>query len=254
MKLKKLLDLKDGDVLSIAGAGGKTTLMFAIAQELRKEFRVLVTTSTKIYAPSREQYDFIAIGYDDFNRIKSINQNGIYVFGASVNEQGKIIGPGIEALNTIIDDFDYALIEADGSRGRPIKGWNANEPVISYKTSKTIGVLSIEAIGKEISENNVHRVEEFLKVTNNVQAGKISVKDLHSVIFHPDGLFKASSGERILFINKVENMAQMNLVEELVRLIEIENRKNRLLDRIIIGSLKNRQYMQIECPAGDALC
>ena len=51
--LKEALDIHPKDVISIVGAGGKTTLMFALARELsNKKGMVITTTTTKIFPPS----------------------------------------------------------------------------------------------------------------------------------------------------------------------------------------------------------
>lgn len=244
MELNKLLNLNNGDLVSIVGAGGKTSLMFTLAEELKRDNKLLVTTTTKIFVPGKEQYDFMAIGPENFQNIGFSNKNGIYVYGKSINEEEKIVGISIDMLNDQLSYFDYILVEADGSKGKPIKGWNITEPVISSKTVKTIGVLSIESIGKEINENNIHRVREFLNITNAVEDGIISIDNVISIIFHAGGLFKDSVGERILFINKVETNEQMILAEELMHYIKSRNQKDRLIDKIIYGSLKNKEYIQ----------
>ncbi len=52
------LGIEKNDVVSIAGAGGKTSLMFRLAEEAKGlGFKVLVTTSTKIFVPDSTQYD-----------------------------------------------------------------------------------------------------------------------------------------------------------------------------------------------------
>ncbi|MDF2672894.1 MAG: yqeC [Clostridiales bacterium] len=244
MRLNKLLDLNSWDLVSIVGAGGKTSLMFTLAEELRKEYKLLVTTTTKIFVPEKKQYDYIAIGLEGFVEIKCSNKKGIYVYGDFINDEGKLLGISLQSLNEKFSCFDYTLVEADGSKGKPIKGWNKTEPVISNYTTKTIGVLSIEAIGKEINENNVHRVSEFLNITNAAEDGLISIENIISLIFHSKGLFKGSVGEKILFINKVETNEQKILAKELMHYINIENGKSMLIDRIIYGSLKNREYIQ----------
>lgn len=41
-------------IISVVGAGGKTTLIYRLAEELkRKGLRVLITTTTKMYVPKR---------------------------------------------------------------------------------------------------------------------------------------------------------------------------------------------------------
>lgn len=244
MLLTKLLNLQKGDIVSIIGAGGKTSLMFALAQELRKDYKVLVTTTTKIFVPEKHQYDFMAIGMENLKNISCSSSNGIYVFGDSVSEEGKIVAIDKEILDTQRPFFDFILYEADGSKCKPIKGWNKSEPVISIKTTKTIGVLSIESIGKVINDDNVHRVNEFLNITDAKENEIITMENMLSVIFHPDGLFKCSNGEKILFINKVDNYEQKVLANELMYNIRIKNREYKLLDKVIYGSLKNRKYLQ----------
>ena len=54
MKLSHALSIRSGDVLALTGGGGKTTAMFRLANELAQQplakLRVLMTTSTRIFA------------------------------------------------------------------------------------------------------------------------------------------------------------------------------------------------------------
>lgn len=236
--LKDLVGLRKGDVVSIVGAGGKTTLMYSLAEELRGEGRVIVTTTTKIFMPERGQYDHIIIGQDGYKQFDK--GNGVYVHGKAVSNGNKVIGLDENILEGEIPFFDYILIEADGSKRKPIKGWNDTEPVVISKTKKTIGVLNIEVIGKEINEDNVHRVEKFMDITNSKKNELITVEHLTSLIFHRRGLFKDSKGERVLFINKVEGQ---EAVMSAHRLLEcITKNSGQYIDKIIIGSLKRKEY------------
>lgn len=52
------MDLETWEVVSVVGGGGKTSAMFTLARELSEMGRkVLVTTTTAIMMPEREQYD-----------------------------------------------------------------------------------------------------------------------------------------------------------------------------------------------------
>lgn len=243
MKLKNLLNINKGCMVSIVGAGGKTTLMFTLADELR-DTKTLVTTTTKIYKPAANQYDFIAIGQEKFNKIKTNCSKGIYVYGSAVSTEDKLIGVNPNELRELDLYFDNILIEADGSKGKPIKGWNETEPVVYSETSKTIGVLSIENIGRQVNENNVHRLREFINISNSGENQPIEKEHIASVVFHKSGLFKNSSGERILFINKADTSEKMRLAEELAEYIKERNKTMYLMDKIIIGSLINRCYIE----------
>ena len=48
---------------------------------------------------------------------------------------------------------------------RPLKGWNETEPVFVKRTDKTVGVISIKSLGLKINNENIHRLELFLKVS-----------------------------------------------------------------------------------------
>lgn len=243
MIINSVLNIKKGSITSIVGAGGKTTLMFSLAEELKAENKVLVTTTTKIYVPESSQFDFFHIG-NEFNK-HSNNGNGIYVYGSAVNEEGKIAGLNCEAIEKLQPYFDFILVEADGAKRKPIKGWNSNEPVICEKTDNTIGVLSVEVIGKEICEENVHRVEEFVKITNSKCGELINIKHLMYLIFNKKGLFKNSKGYKILFINKVGNHKEVLLARKLLNSISREN--NGYIDKVVIGKLSNVKKIVAHC-------
>ena len=61
-----------------------------------------------------------------------------------------------------------------------------------------------------------------------------------SLIAHPLGLFKDSVGEKILFINKVESQHTTLLAHELIKYLH--SNPNSFIDKIIIGSLKEKRY------------
>lgn len=240
MIISNILNLKKGSVLSIVGAGGKTSLMLNLAEELRACNKVLVTTTTKIYPPDKTSYDFICIGEENCSIYDHYEENGVYVYGSFMNEDDKLIGLNKEFLNNKFKYFDYSIIEADGSKRKPIKGWRENEPVICKNTTKTIGVLDITCIGKIINDINVHRLDHFINISNGSLGEKISIPMISSLITHPIGLFKDSVGEKILFINKVENQHTTLLANELIK--HLHSNSNLFIDKIIIGSLKEKRY------------
>ncbi len=65
MQLKEALGLRDGEMVSLIGAGGKTTTLLQLAKELRDAGKkVLVTTTTKIFKPSKPHVDRLFIVED----------------------------------------------------------------------------------------------------------------------------------------------------------------------------------------------
>lgn len=240
MRLAYAVGLKNKDIISITGAGGKTAFMFALAYELREGYKVLATTTTKIYVPSFEQYKFLCTDETSFHEISNREDKGIYVFGKGINEENKILGLEEEHLRKICSYFDIAIIEADGAKRKPLKGWNNMEPVIYSETTKTVGVLDISVAGETVCEETVHRIEDFSNITKAFTGDVITLEHLLRLVTASKGLFKNATGERILFINKVENYELLKKAKSLIeRITELSDNP---VDRIITGSVKYNNY------------
>ena len=61
--------------------------------------------------------------------------------------------------------FDFILVEADGAKRKPIKAPADYEPVIPSSTTLVIGVIGLDALGKAIDEETIHRCELFCSLT-----------------------------------------------------------------------------------------
>lgn len=241
MKLSSYIGLDKKDVVSFVGAGGKTTMMFKLAEELRGHNKVLVTTTTKIYIPLEDKYDYICTDSEMLIRYMTMKENGIYVLGLGVTKENKLLGLSQKQIDELAPHFDYILIEADGSKKKQLKGWSEFEPVIYSKTTKTIGIVDIQSFGMVVSEDNVHRSNIFCELTGAKQGDNVELEHLFKVIINPLGLFKAALGEKILFINKVEGQRDMILATSLVN--EIKSRDEKLIDKVIVGSLEIDLYI-----------
>ena len=113
-------------VISIVGAGGKTSLIFAWARELAASGKkVVITTTTHMYRPESMEEDNIRIvAQDDPER------------------PGKVMAPPSDVLDSLRETADVVLIEADGSRRMPLK-WPAPwEPVVPDFTDFTPDQMS----------------------------------------------------------------------------------------------------------------
>jgi len=219
--MKECFNIQKGDCISIVGAGGKTSLMFALADELTN---AIITTSTKIFDPETTNV------YIDENP----PGKGVFVIGKEI-VRGKIIGYKEKHLKSIISGYDQTLIEADGSKRMSLKGWKENEPNIYSISNKTIGVLDIQVVGRN-TVDTVFRVDEYAKFTRMQK--EINLKNLVDLILDKNGLFRKSS-YKILYINKVEDEISEKNAFSLIDCLKEDPRFD--LDKIIIGSVKKRQ-------------
>lgn len=239
--LSELFDIKRGDVISIVGSGGKTSMMFSLAREMKNKFNILVTTSTKIFVPGPEDYDYLYTDADSLAENGAGHRAGITVVSAGLDSQkGKLLGIDDDALEKISGSFDIVIIESDGSRNLPLKGWKQNEPPVLSKTNKTIGIIPICVMDKLIDESFIYGLEEFKKLVG--KAKYIDFEVIRKICLHREGLFKNSRGERFLFINQADDAEGMEKASELKKYIEEHSGLNELRFKIRFGSLKKEIY------------
>lgn len=241
------------DIITIVGAGGKTSLMLSASSYLRKDYKVLVTTTTHIYMPDKKYYDeMIVVSEDEDNNLDEIletNKKGVYIIGSEVinnSNKPKLKGLSFEMLDKVTPYFDIIIIEGDGSKEKPLKGWKDNEPVVYSKTTKTIGVIDINSLGLDINEENIHRVDKFLQIVNEnlddeKSYKKVSINHLKNIITNKNGLFKISIGEKTLFINKCEDEKSIISAKKLIN--KLKNETN--IDKLIYGSVLEDKFTDL---------
>ena len=105
MNLIDTFKINNKDIITIIGAGGKTSLMFSASSLLRNDYKVLVTTTTHIYVPDNNLYDKIIMlthfENENYNNILQNNKNGVYVIGSHIVNNSKIKGLTFDMLDKI---------------------------------------------------------------------------------------------------------------------------------------------------------
>jgi probable selenium-dependent hydroxylase accessory protein YqeC len=213
MKLFEALDidLTQNELICFVGAGGKTTSLLRLARELKGcDKRVLVTTTTAIYCPDEGECDEVITDIPhskDFGNRKS--GACIVAMGSEITPENKLLGMDRSSLTGFHQEkiFDYILVEADGSRQRSIKAPADHEPVIPSGTTKAVGVIGLDALGKKIDATAVHRPELLCRQTAKVMGAIIDEDVIGGLIRAPQGLFKAvpEGSQRYVVFNKVQN-------------------------------------------------
>ena len=187
-----ILELMNHQVVTIIGAGGKTSLMYYLARQMADQGkRVLITTTTKIFHLSADTRRFVA-GEDLSQVIEELGRRartGEYLVAGRSVQDGKIIGfepRWIDELKAA-GIFDLILVEGDGSARKSLKAPALHEPVVPDSTTLLLAVMGLQVLGLPLSGDVVHRLERFSLLTGLKPQGKIELEHYYQVFLHPDG-------------------------------------------------------------------
>jgi probable selenium-dependent hydroxylase accessory protein YqeC len=254
--LKEAFDIGSKEVISLVGAGGKTTLMFALARELRDEKgAVVTTTTTKIFPPLPSDLTHLLISSDQDKIMDFILRNGttlghITLASGKSEATGKLLGikPELAAKLIDLEQVLCVIVEADGAAHRPLKAPDpAHEPVIPSSTSLVIPVIGIEALGRALTEEHVFRSEIAAHITGIALGDAITKEVIANLILHPSGLARGSPPQaRIVpFMNKVDLCTELSGVRAAAT--KILDAHHPRIDRVVLGQA------QLEPPVREVL-
>ena len=218
-RLRNALRLEGGGVLSLVGAGGKTSLMFRLARELsQKGERVLTTTTTRMYAPTAEQspgYILAATAKEILDRAAPLLRKLRHVTAGAgwVAGQGKLSGLLPEVIDRLHASqvFDWIIVEADGAAGRPLKAPADHEPVVPGCTGWLVATVGLSALGKPLTDQWVFRPELFARITGLPAGAAVTEEAIAAALGHAQGILKgAPNGCRCLaFLNQADDPGRL---------------------------------------------
>jgi probable selenium-dependent hydroxylase accessory protein YqeC len=258
MQICDALGIKDRAFISLVGAGGKSTFFNRLAQELSKQKKkIILTTTTHMFTwqltPFIKKGNLIEADDEKVmeEKIKKCfyqHKNRAIVlihYRIKEKEEEKISGPSPFYLDKWWKEklADYFLVEADGAAGRSVKAPASHEPVIPSSTTDLVGVIGIDVLGLSLQEENVFRSQIFSQLTGLKLGEKIGIEALSLLICHPEGLFKGAPQDCRchLFINKVEDSKGRKMAEELT--FQVLKTCHQRISDIIIGAAGQKEVV-----------
>ena len=140
------LGLENARVIAIIGGGGKSSLMAALGEEFRYRGETAVmTTTTHIRPPRQNGY----MGDDAAVLSDLLITNRVMTVGMPAEEHKFGPSPLLERLPQLAD---RVIIEADGTKGLPLKVPNDREPVIPAFADAVVAVAGLSALGNPLGE------------------------------------------------------------------------------------------------------
>ena len=207
MSLAALLGVGPG-LTAILGGGGKTTLLYALAEELKGRGSVIVSTSTKIRVPAHLP---VLDPVTPEALRESLAAHSPLCLGSPLPE-GKLAASALP-FAALSEAADYVLVEADGSKGLPAKAHAAHEPVIPEAAGRVLLVLGADAFGKPISRV-CHRPELFARRADATLDAPLTPALWARVIL-------AEGYGNMIYVNKCESPADWNNAAALAALLPI---------------------------------
>lgn len=192
-------------IVSLVGAGGKTTVMYQLAQHFASlGKKVLVTTTTHIFQPACNFAQSVA-------EVEALWQAGSYAVVGNIEAgTGKLTQLSADVFETYSALADLVLIEADGAKRFPCKAPAGNEPVLLPASDTVIAVMGLDALQQPISEVcfRLEKVQEVLAVTPE---HCLTEEDVVKLLLSEQGAFK-NVGQRNYFIvlNKCDDENRLN--------------------------------------------
>lgn len=218
-ELRELLGVTRG-VTAVIGSGGKTSLLYRLAEELRTCGTVLLATTTHIIRPP--QYPFA----ETATQLRAALAAEGAACAGSYTPEGKLTAPAFDGWEQAAD---FVLVEADGSKRLPAKAHEAWEPVLPPQRRRTICVLGASAFGQPIRQA-AHRPALFAQLAGVPWSTAITPEMAARVI-------RREGFTDIIYVNQVDELEPPPSWAE-------EFRKEAGIP-VVIGSLQRKHWKRL---------
>lgn len=219
MALSKLLAIRPG-ITAVIGGGGKTTLLGKLGEELAAGGkRVLLCTTTKILPFPGLPCARTGAELEQLRR-----EHRLLCAGTPVPGTEKLTAPEVP-MGTLVEWFDYVLVEADGAARRPLKAHAPHEPVILAEANQTICVVGVSGFGQPIADA-AHRPERYAALAGVPETAE-ATPQTEAAVLRAEGLHTR------VYVNQVETLWDLVDAKALAALLECP---------VLAGSLQRGEY------------
>ncbi len=236
LSLQRALRASQASRTAFVGAGGKTTAVFQLARELNPP--VLVTASTHLGQWQLGWADrHIRVLSPADVELEDVQGNGVTVLTGPIEKDERASGldaASLEAVYQLAERLACAvLVEADGSRQRPLKAPAAHEPAVPGWVRDVVVVAGMAGIGQPLSADAVHRPERFAELSGLEMGEMIDEAALARVLTHAQGGLKEipNGARRTALLNQVVGEGRLHAANQIARNILGE------YDTVIVANL-----------------
>jgi probable selenium-dependent hydroxylase accessory protein YqeC len=248
-QLSTFLNIKPSQCVSIMGAGGKSTLMNRLADELIVLGRTVVLSSTTNYhRPDSLQSEQILLTREVPEwpeKLTALAQrwNRLLVLHHDLGD-AMVKGIDVAAVRTIQERIPDAIVivKTDGARKRWFKAPNQSEPVVPPWSQLCITVVNCKILGRPLTEALVHRPERVSELTGLDPGEPITPQAVGTVLTHPNtyALKTPSGARRVVYISHVASQDDLACARAIAAHLDRTG-----LDDILAGDTPSGTFYEI---------
>lgn len=208
--LARALEIGKGEVVGLVGAGGKTTLMYALGKELSLGRKgVLLTTTTKIWEPAPSSGLTLLLA-DDEAHMKDLvaghlGNDRVLLLARARLESGKLAGidPAWVEKIMALEGVSMILVEADGAAGRSLKAPREGEPVLPCAATLIVPLAGMDVLCRPLDEDHVFRAPIAARILGQEIGSPVTEEDTARLLL--ELLRSVPPQARVVpFLNKVD--------------------------------------------------
>ena len=242
--------------IALIGAGGKTTAMFQVARELSDQGAspVIVTATTHLGAWQIAEADrhIIAENPAPIEELEHGLNGVILITGELDGDRTRPIKDNL--LHWLAQYCGYhavpLLLEADGSRGKPLKAWAEHEPPVPGFVDLVIQVVGLTGLGKPLNDESIHRSRIFAELSRQSTDDIVTADAVLRVLTNIQGGLKnlPAHARRIVLLNQADTPELQALAQGMAKPLLSS------YDGVVVASLqKQKIYAVHEAIAGIVL-
>lgn len=202
-------------IVSVVGAGGKTTLIRKLQEEcLAENISHIITTTTHMQLGPKEYF----VGEADIAKIENTLQKKKSVWMGIPVGDGKMGSFPFFFLENVEKIGAWMFLEADGAKRLPVKAPRETEPVILKDTTHVVCVYGLDGIGRKIKECSL-RPEYVCKILGKSSEDELQWEDIVTLALSPEGGRKSVT-ERMdyqVVLNKADTTERLEIAERIAR-------------------------------------
>jgi len=222
MRLLEAARIGKAPRLALTGAGGKTTAMFRLGRDLVDPAvtpgtpgTALLTATTHLAAHqlALSDHHFPIYSPEDIDALSAGLPSGVVLLTGPLGPDQRTRGLDRDAMQRLLALAESnpggplpVLVEADGSRQKPLKAPAEHEPVVPNWVEQVLVFAGLSALGKALDAAWVHRPERFGSLAGLQSGQEISIPALARVLSSPMAGLKGlpEGARRVAVLNQAD--------------------------------------------------